>query len=314
MVDDPEKDEDDTNFDDEFMRLSQLGEDDDAPAAGAADDDKGAADDDKGAADDDKGAADDTVAAGEDDDTVAAGEDDDAVAAGEDDDTVAAGEDDDTVSGESDDDILSRFARIVSDQADAKKPDLEAEPAATTEDEPAIYTPEEQETLEAYQKDWPEVAKAESLVRRAEYRAMLTYVFDQVGKELQPMMETVATLSERTQLTDLRSNITDYDTVRDDVVTWVDTQPSYLQDAYKRVMQSGTVDEVSDLVQRYRKDTGVVVGTTSTTEKKGTELPTTTKKAAASLAPVSSKRSVVPADDDVEEDYDSAFAKYASTG
>lgn len=205
----------------------------------------------------------------------------------------------------SDADLLARLAELVK-QPPAAKPADETPPAAA---EPDLYTADEQTFLSEYEKDWPDVAKAEQLRRRAEYRDLVNHVFNEVAKELGPLAQTVKTLAERTHLSDLREAVDDYDDVRDKVVDWVNNQPSYLQNAYKHVIQQGTPDEISDLVARYKKE--VASDTPPVTPRKAeSELPTTTKQAVAALAPVSSKRSAVVVADD-PNDFEGAFAAAA---
>ena len=205
-----------------------------------------------------------------------------------------------------DDALFERLSQMLNERGDKK---AEEPPKAEPEPEPEIYTAEEQEILDAYRKDWPDIAKAEQLVRRAEYRNIVAYVFDQIGAELRPLMETVGAVAERTHLGELTERVPDYGDVRDKVVAWVDTQPGYLQEAYTRVIKEGTVEEVADLINRYR-EANPPAKAAAQPPKKEPELPSTTRKAAKSLAPVSSKRSVVPTGGD-PDDFESAFEKFA---
>lgn len=211
----------------------------------------------------------------------------------------------------SDDEILERFAKIVKEKVVAPEPQRSASSPPQAQPEP-VLSPEEMEFLNTYEKDWPDIAKAEMLRRRAEYRDLVGYIFSEVAKELSPMLESVRTVSERTHLQDLQAKVEDYDDVRDKVIDWVGQQPAYLQPAYNHVIQRGTVDEVEDLINRYKADTGYKVATAPTPARKKmeTELPTATKQAAASLAPVSSKRSAVVTGID-SGDFDSAFSAFA---
>lgn len=208
------------------------------------------------------------------------------------------------------DTILQRLAKLVKEEPAPQRP-------AQTQEQPqpqAPYSPEEQEFLTNYEKDWPDVAKAESLRRRAEYQQLMGYVFSEVAKELRPLMETVQVLAQRTHLSDLTTQVQDYDQVRENVIGWVEQQPTYLQVAYKHVIENGTVEEVADLVNRYKRETGAAqqqAAPASAPVKKETELPSATKQAAAALAPVSSKRSAVAQSTD-PEDFESAFAAFAS--
>jgi hypothetical protein len=116
----------------------------------------------------------------------------------------------------------------------------------------------------------------------------------------------------------LQHTVSDYDTVRDQVIAWAQTQPAYLQPAYQHVIQRGTVDEVADLINRWRAETGTAVAApvaaasvpATPAKRTDTELPTATKQAAAALAPVSSKRSTIAQEAD-PNDFESAFSHFA---
>jgi len=204
-------------------------------------------------------------------------------------------------------DVISRL--------DALKPTPEpAKPAAPAPEAP-LYTADEETFLNKYVEDWPDVVKAEALIRRAEYKQLMNFVFAEVAKHLTPVMQTVDTLAERTQLSDLRSGVEDYDTIRDKVVDWVATQPAYLRSAYENVIQNGTTEEALDLISRYRSATGdtakpAPAAAEPMTRKKDTELPAATKQAVAALAPVSSKRSATIQTTD-PQDYEAAFEEAA---
>lgn len=209
------------------------------------------------------------------------------------------------------DEILERLARLVKEAPPATQPETVAA-APQPQEAPAIYSNEEMQIISNYEKEWPDVAKAEALRRKAEYRELVEYVFGEVAKELRPIVETVHTMTQRTHLSDLKSTVTDYDDVRDKVVSWAEQQPAYLQLAYKHVIENGTVDEVADLIDRYKRETGATArpAAAPATRKVETELPSATKQAAAALAPVSSKRSAVLQATD-PDDFESAFASFA---
>ena len=207
--------------------------------------------------------------------------------------------------------LLARLASLVKDAPEKKDaPAKTSEKAA--EPEPELYSEEEKQLISRYQEDWPDVAKAEALMRRGEYRDIVTYVFEQVASQLNPLADAVRTLSERTHLSDLHTAVEDYDDVRDAVVAWVDEQPAYLQAAYKHVITNGTADEVADLVSRYKTEKGI--GAPPAPEPaKEPELPAEAKKAADSLAPVGTKRSQVPRKSGIQmDDFPGSFDHFAS--
>ena len=180
-----------------------------------------------------------------------------------------------------------------------------------TEQEPALLTSEEISILNAYAKEYPDVARGESLRRKVEYTALVKHVFAEITKELGPMRDMVQELTTRTHLADLQTAAPDYETLRDPVIAWVEKQPAYLQTAYKHVIEHGTKDEVIDLIGRYKAATGAPVTPAPKPAKQGTELPAATKKAVAALAPVSSKRSVID-NTPSPDDFDGAFERFAN--
>lgn len=206
--------------------------------------------------------------------------------------------------------VLQRLAKLVKETPQEPEP----QPAAQQSEPPPLYSKEDQEFLQNYEKEWPDVARAESLRRKAEYRELVTYVFNEVAKNITPIVETVQALSQRTHLSDLHSVVEDYDTVRDQVIDWVGKQPAYLQVAYNHVIQNGTAEEVADLIGRYKREVAPAsppTGNASAPAKKtDTELPSATKQAAAALAPVSSKRSAVPQGE--PSTFEDAFEAFAS--
>lgn len=199
-------------------------------------------------------------------------------------------------------DLLSRFAQIVREQP---TPQVQT-PAPTPQPQAPLFSAAEQKELDAYEKDWPDVAKAESLRRRAEYHQLLNYVFEQVGQRLAPLEQMTVGGAERSHLNDLYSLIPDYDQVRDPVLNWVEQQPGYLKAAYQQVTRQGTPAEIADLVGRYKQANGVVPAAAPAAPPAPAPQ---VRKAAAALAPVRTARS--GAVESQPEDFDNAFAAFA---
>jgi hypothetical protein len=207
------------------------------------------------------------------------------------------------------DDILNRLDKIVSKTA-APEPAPAPAPAPAAEETPPLYSDEEQQFLQGYEKDWSDVTRGEALRRRAENAALVQFIFGEIGKVLTPLRETTETLANRTHYTDIEQKIGSYDdSLRDQMESWITTQPGYLQNAYREVIDRGTSDQVVDLVARFRKETGTAPQPAATVTG-GNELSDTTKKAVASLAPVETKRSVVEHKDD-PNDFEGAFSRFA---
>lgn len=215
-----------------------------------------------------------------------------------------------------DDQLMERFARVVA--AATQQPPAEKPKPEEKAEEPAMYTPEEQQLLEAYTKEWGEVQQAESLLRRKEYVHLTQHIFSEVEKVLGPMQQILSQLAASQFYKELTSAVPDYsDDLPEQVKAWAEKQPAYLRDAYMHVIEKGTVDEVKDLVTRFRTETGTPATSTPkpaapaarTTAE--VELPTPTKQAASELAPVESKRSAAGPVLDAT-DFSSAFEHFAA--
>ncbi len=229
--------------------------------------------------------------------------------------------------GASPDDILARLAGLINKAPEAPAAPAAAQPAAAPEPAaPQLYTQDELTTLSEYEKNWPDVAKAEELKRRAEYHDIIKFVFENMTQYVGPIAEQVRAMGNTLHIGELKAAVPDYsENLEADVAAWVDTQPAYLQGAYKQVMQGGTSEEVADLIGRYRTATGSAPAAQAPAAPAAgapaaspvpaaapkTELSSAAKQAAESLAPVSGDRSVVPQGED-KGDYDTAFARHVT--
>ena len=221
-------------------------------------------------------------------------------------------------------DIAAELARNLQQQSQ-QQPEQQPQ----QQPEVPIYTPDEQQVLADFHKDWPDVAKASALERRAEYHDLLKYVFAQVNTMITPLQEQMRTVGNTLHTSELRQLVPDYEpTLEQDVAAWIETQPGYLQGAMKQVMQVGTSDEVADLIGRYRAQTGTAAPAPNppsgqppaapapapaqqTRSASKSELSHAAKQAAAALAPVGGERTQVPQGDD-PQDFRSAFARFAT--
>lgn len=215
------------------------------------------------------------------------------------------------------DDAVARLADLLA-QRQAAQP--EPAPAPEPKQDYVPFTPDELDVLKQYEQDFPEVMRAEALRRREEYRQLATYMNNQWEQKLSALTEQLNAVAAHTQYVQIKENIPDYS---NDLVAavedWATKQPTYLQDAYRRVIDSGTVQEVADLVSRFKSETGwagqaqsapAAAPAPAPAPKKEAGLPPAAKQAVAGLAPVSSKRTAPIAEPDLS-DFDSAFAAFA---
>jgi hypothetical protein len=148
-------------------------------------------------------------------------------------------------------------------------------------------------------------------------------MYADMAASLAPYLQTVDTLADRSQLSELHEQVSDYDTVVGQLTSWTEKQPAYLRSAYEHVIKSGTAAEVVDLINRYKQDMqsttpahNAVPGTQPAPAVSASAAPAPAPApvnpalaaAAARLAPVATKRTQVIA---TPTDFDSAFAEFA---
>jgi hypothetical protein len=235
----------------------------------------------------------------------------------------------------------AKIARLEAENADLKAvPKAPKEPISTektgeiesetpqkapeTPAEPAWYQLEDDEktALKEFEKEWPDIAKAQEIaVKRAAYN-VAQYVFDSLAKVYNPTLKRFSELSDlmQEQLTvgALRGAHSDYDQIQDDVAKWADTLPSFMRKAALETIESGTVEEVNDLIVEYKKThpttaTQAAVIASAALAPKPTELSAAAKKAATKLSAVGSKRTTPVAEADAN-DFDGAWADALKQG
>lgn len=181
-------------------------------------------------------------------------------------------------------------------------------PQETPQEAPPVYSQDEEAFITQYREDWSDVAKGEALVRRAEYKELVQYVFDQIHAAYGPVIDYVTKFSGKDQYNTIKSMVDDYDDVRDSAIAWIDTQPAFLQPAYKRVVEEGSPEEVAEFIRLYKEQTGRAHAPEPSVPP---ETPQNIKKAAQALRVVTSRRSNVGNTPD-PDDFEAAFQEFAN--
>lgn len=214
------------------------------------------------------------------------------------------------------DPVAERIAALEA-QIAALKPTEPAAPVAAPVVAAPVYTKDEQAQVDKYAADWPDIRAGEALVRKAEYRDLVTYIFDQVHQRIAPLESVTQTQAGRSQYTDIVGLVPDYDVVRDKTLAWVDTQPEYLKKAYQEVANTGSAADVADLINRFKKETGYAQPAAVATPPAAAPvaatnaaLPVAAAAAVQALRVVKSSRSEPVQGVDVN-DFDSAFAEFS---
>ena len=193
------------------------------------------------------------------------------------------------------------------------QPPVSPQPQPQPQQQPQLMSDEEAQFLTQYDQDYPDIARAEFIRRRIEYNQLLQYAFGEIARSIAPIAQTVQTIAERMHLGDIQGQVPDYNSIRNQVVEWVDKQPPYLRYAYTHVVQGGTQEEVVDLINRWRADTGKALPNGAANghqPPRKLRAPTPeAQAAAAALAPVVTKRTGAVAAEPTT--FDDAFAEFA---
>jgi len=181
------------------------------------------------------------------------------------------------------------------------------------------YTAEEQAVIQAYHEQFPEIARAEQLQRRSEYKQVVNYIFQQIQPALAQVAQQVAQVSSRTHMEDIYTLVPDYDDVREATIKWVEKQPDYLRAAFDQVVRAGNTQQVADLISRYKSDptSGYKAPTPAPADGTATasapdQQSARVAAAAKKLAPVAAKRSSVATEGISPNDFDKAFESFSA--
>ena len=197
-------------------------------------------------------------------------------------------------------------------------PQPQPQPQPQAYREPPLFSAEEATQLQTFYTDWPDVARATEVMIRGMLTQTARRMYQDMASSLAPYLQTIDTLADRSQLSELQGQVSDYDTVSGQLTAWTAKQPAYLRGAYERVIKSGTAAEVVDLINRYKQDMQAtqpvqggqpaLVAAAPAPSFAPAPVNPALAAAAARLAPVSTKRTnvVVP-----PTDFDTAFAEYA---
>jgi hypothetical protein len=217
--------------------------------------------------------------------------------------------------------------KIVDDKAAADAAaaaeKAETERKAALEIPEPVLTDEQKTALASFETEWPDIAKATKVQQahaiagiEARFARALTAVVEKVYSDLSPMFQTVQNVEHTTFRSEVLKQHSDFDTVSPQLTAWIEKQPSYLVDAYKKVYNEGSVQEVIELVSQYKKSNGPGSETPGTppASDKPTDQQTAAARAAAAkkaaeLAPVQSKRTTPTPQGSDPNDFDGAFAE-----
>ena len=136
-------------------------------------------------------------------------------------------------------------------------PAPEPPPAPTTVDD--AFTEEEQAAFDEVAANFTEVSAAIKATQRVMLAKMENMVEKRVADvlaRLAPVAAVAQTVAHNTFMDTVLKSHADAVDLLPKVEEWVKTQPEFLQEAYERVLNSGTADQTIKLYNVFKKETG----------------------------------------------------------
>lgn len=203
------------------------------------------------------------------------------------------------------------------------------DPEVPPPEQQKVYTEEEEAFLAQYDQDWKEVARGESLKRRAEYAAVVQHVFSEIARVYGPLIQRGSTaadlVGETAALNVIYATHEDYDDAMYSAVNeWVDKKlTGTRQKVAKAIIEAGEPEEVVELITEFKTATGRTNKSKVTAEEgvkpaaaapaapvaPVTEISSKAKQAAKAMSVVDSKRTAPLQSAADPDDFDSAWAE-----
>lgn len=229
-------------------------------------------------------------------------------------------------------DLLSQLEEARKPKPEEKKETVD--PKKVVKEFAASLTEEEEAQLKDYEEDFATVSKMEGIKRSRELKALreeMSTWFADTKKEIEARLAAqseqlapIVTSAEKADLEDhfdlIRSGYEledgtkvsghpDFEKYRDDgsIMAWVESNPGYLQEKYKEVLEKGNAIDIIDLLSRFKKENNI---TTPNPSENADNVVSINKKKAEkkkAITEVVSRTGAVSVGTALKDDYDGAF-------
>lgn len=221
--------------------------------------------------------------------------------------------------------LAAKAAPEKDDKGAAAEGDDDAAAADTTpEVKPFEFEAKDKEFLDSYEKEWPDIHKAEALLRKRDMYNLAGYMFKEIHKAYAPVLERLLRQGDQTAQETTVGYITrahsDYsDELVEKATAWANGLTGFKKKAALQVIESGEPDDVIELITEYKQATGqgkpkVVVDNSdnkpaaqATPGKTNVPLSDKAKAVAATIGAQDGKRSAAAADTPDKSDFDEAW-------
>ena len=220
--------------------------------------------------------------------------------------------------------LAEEAARRVAEETAARQTAEKTarEQAEAREIKDPVLTEEQNQVIASFEKEWPDVAAAMKIRNEHQIASLetrfaraLTSIVGKLYEDIAPLATSIANVEGNSFREQVLKAHADYDTIYPQLEGWIAKQPAYLTEAFKRVYNEGNVQEVSDLVNRFKEANG------TQPKPQGSPTPASpipavptkeqvaAKTKAGELAPVSGQRTAPNALVEDANDFDGAFAQ-----
>jgi len=206
--------------------------------------------------------------------------------------------------------LEAKIAELERKIAEQSKP--REEPKA--EESKSPLNEDDNTALKAMKEDWPEMTRGvEAMMKsfKADIQGEIKQAVSAVFQQLAPALQTVENVATNTFLDQLEKRHTDAEKIYPQVESWVKQQPGALSAAYKNILDTGTVAEVSEIFTLFKKATGFAERQPRETTQKR-EVPAEKSRRVEQMRTVKRERTGLSAEID-ENDFDAAFERAAQS-
>jgi outer membrane biosynthesis protein TonB len=161
--------------------------------------------------------------------------------------------------------LAEEAARRVAEETAARQTAEKTarEQAEAREIKDPVLTEEQNQVIASFEKEWPDVAAAMKIRNEHQIASLetrfaraLTSIVGKLYEDIAPLATSIANVEGNSFREQVLKAHADYDTIYPQLEGWIAKQPAYLTEAFKRVYNEGNVQEVSDLVNRFKEANG----------------------------------------------------------
>lgn len=181
----------------------------------------------------------------------------------------------------------------------------------------ANLSAEDQAALKEYDIEFDTISKMESIKRKAESDRIIQYIDDKVNQLIQsisPVIDAGTKFSRESHFDAIRSAHEDFEVHRDNgsIKNWIETKPAYLKDAYMKAYNTGSPEEVIDLITTFKQENNIASAGSPPPQRTLPPPNPQRESKKAALSAVTNRRGAVNTQHAPADDFEGAFEEATS--